>query len=101
MPATADADYIASFSVICPLCSKFIRQGKSKIHPLKPPLVPRGDGQRSSDDGWAYHSDGRPISMHPRKWAHGRCYRRYMKEQSAVTNTNGTPSGLQPAYRLT
>jgi len=67
----------AKFTGVCPLCSTYIAKGRSKVEALPEPMVPRGNGVRSSDDHGLYHASRRPISMHPRVWAHERCVRRY------------------------
>lgn len=67
----------ARTSGICPLCSRYITKNRSWILPLPEAISPRGDGRQSSDDGRYYNADGRPISMHPRKWAHQACWPRY------------------------
>lgn len=73
---------LAKHSGICPLCSTYIRKGKSWIVQLPEPLAPRGDGYRSSDDGGHYHGGSHgPISMRPRRWAHERCASNYMRTE--------------------
>lgn len=73
---------LAKHSGICPLCSRYIRKGRSMVVRLPEPLVPRGDGYRSFDDGGHYHGGTQgPISMHPRRWAHERCNANYMRSK--------------------
>lgn len=69
----------AQYSAICPLCSKFVAHNRSVVVRLPTPMVPRGDGRRSSDDGGLYYADGQRIDMRPRSRAHLRCAKRYLK----------------------
>lgn len=82
VPTIASDAPIAQHSGICPLCSKFIAKGRSRVFPLYPPMRPLataiggregGAAWVSADDGGPYYADGHKPSLKPRSWAHARC----------------------------
>ncbi len=68
---------VARYSGHCPLCSKYIAKGRSKIRAL-PKAIPLRTccGRESLDDGGVYHYNGKKIYdwESPRLWVHTKCY---------------------------
>jgi hypothetical protein len=79
---------IAAHSGLCPLCCGFIVSGRSKVAALRPPLRPstahvhyrpHRAGRRDKGE-WVNSSDGRPIAVKPRRFAHELCARRHARD---------------------
>ena len=92
---------LARYSGICPLCSRYITKNRSTVVLLPRPLVPRGDGRISADDGGIYNARGQAISMHPRQWAHERCYPRFLEAPKFVELRDYDQPDCPLTYRYT
>lgn len=66
----------AQYSAVCPLCSRWIAQRRSKVVELPTAILPRAssDGRFSLDDGESYYSGKRYIdATRTRSFAHWYC----------------------------
>jgi hypothetical protein len=67
---------------ICPLCTKYVLRGKSKIAAL-PVALPPTDEQVfwSEEDGrWRERWRGGTTHVDAREWGHERCVRRWLRQ---------------------
>jgi hypothetical protein len=65
---------LAHLSAVCPLCDRFITEGRNSITNLPKAIPPLTfDGRRNFEAG-PYYADGRAlIDLRPRKWVHVAC----------------------------
>lgn len=93
---------LATWSAICPLCSKFIAKNHSKIARLPHPIQPRStpDRRRSLDDRGFYYASGNPIYTGEKHYSHERCWPRHLKAPRYEAIYLFRDPDRSPVYRL-